>query len=147
VFVPVVISFCLLCPYDYIVLSCPFDMKITEIAFSCYCVTDLKRARDFYEGLIGLKQSRLFGDDKQGWVEYDIGPGTLAITNFSDDWKPSPDGGCVGLEVENFDSAISDLKSANTKFRVDAMETPVCFMAIVFDPDGNSVCIHHRKPS
>ena len=120
-------------------------MKITEIAFSCYPVTDLKRARKFYEGTLGLKQATLFGDENQGWIEYDIGPGTLAITNFASDWKPSADGGGVGLEVENFDSAIAELKSAGTRFRIESTETPVCFMAVVFDPDGNAVCIHKRK--
>ena len=120
-------------------------MKIIEIAFSCYPVTDLKRARGFYEGTLGLKQSTIFGDDNQGWLEYDIGSGTLALTNFAGDWKPSGDGGSVALEVENFDSSIAELKSAGLKFRVEPTETPVCFMAVVYDPDGNSVCIHKRK--
>ena len=30
-------------------------LKVTEIAFSCYAVTDIKIARDFYEGVLGLK--------------------------------------------------------------------------------------------
>jgi catechol 2,3-dioxygenase-like lactoylglutathione lyase family enzyme len=29
-------------------------MKIQEIAFSCYPVTDMARARTFYEGILGL---------------------------------------------------------------------------------------------
>ena len=120
-------------------------MKVIEIAFSCYPVTDLSRARKFYESNLGLKQARSFGDEKQGWVEYDIGPSTLAITNFSPEWKPSADGGGVGLEVENFDAAIAELKQAGTRFRVEPEETPVCHMAVVFDPDGNAVCIHKRK--
>jgi predicted enzyme related to lactoylglutathione lyase len=120
-------------------------MKVTEIAFSCYPVTDLKRARQFYEGTLGLKQSRLFGGDTKGWVEYDIGPGTLALSNFAEDWKPSPDGGGVGLEVEDFERAIAELKKIGTKFRIEPSETPICWMAIVFDPDGNSLCIHKRK--
>lgn len=121
-------------------------MKVIEIAFSCYPATDLKRARQFYEGTLGLKQSTIFGDDNQGWIEYDIGASTLAVTNFSPDWKSSCDGGSVALEVEDFESAISELKKAGTKFRVEPTETPVCFMAVVFDPDGNCVCIHKRKP-
>ena len=121
-------------------------MKVIEIAFSCYPVTDLKRAKQFYENTIGLKQTTLWGDDNQAWIEYDIGPSTLAITNFPSDWKPSPDGGGVALEVDNFDTAIAELKKAGAKFRVEPTESPVCHMAVVFDPDGNSVCIHKRKP-
>ena len=120
-------------------------MKVSEIAFSCYPVTEMSRARRFYEETLGLKQSRAFGDQTNGWLEYDIGPGTLAITNLAPEWKPSADGGDVGLEVDHFDSAIAELKKAGVRFRVDPTETPVCFMAVVFDPDGNAVCIHKRK--
>ena len=121
-------------------------MKVIEIAFSCYPVTDLKRAKQFYENTLGLKQTTIWGDDNQAWIEYDIGPSTLAITNYPSEWKPSPDGGGVALEVDNFDSAIAELKKARAKFRVEPTESPVCHMAVVFDPDGNSVCIHKRKP-
>jgi predicted enzyme related to lactoylglutathione lyase len=121
-------------------------MKVIEIAFSCYPVTDLKRAKQFYENTLGLKQTTVWGDDNQAWIEYDIGPSTLAITNFPSEWKPSPDGGGVALEVENFDTAIAELKKVGSKFRVEPTESPVCHMAVVFDPDGNSVCIHKRKP-
>lgn len=119
-------------------------MKIVELAFTGYPVTDLKRAREFYEGALGLVASRTFGDQTTGWIEYDIGPGTLAIANIAPDWKPSPGGGCAGLEVDDFPSAIERLKAAGCRLE-GPMETPVCHMAIVSDPDGNSLAIHKRK--
>jgi predicted enzyme related to lactoylglutathione lyase len=120
-------------------------MKVIEIAFTGYPVTDLKRARQFYEGALGLKSSRVFGDDKEAWVEYDIGPGTLAISNFAPDWKPAAGGGSAGLEVDDFDAAIGSLKKSGAAFRVEPTETPVCHMAVVSDPDGNLITIHKRK--
>jgi predicted enzyme related to lactoylglutathione lyase len=120
-------------------------MKIVEIAFTCYPVTDLRRARGFYEGVLRLKESRFFGSGEQGFVEYDIGPTTLAIGNVAPDWKPSAGGGSVGLEVDDFEAAIARLKSSGCTFRLEPLETPVCRMAVVSDPDGNSVTIHHRK--
>ncbi len=120
-------------------------MKINEIAFTAYPVTDLSRARQFYEKTLGLSTARAFGDDKQGWVEYDIGQGTLAIANVSPDWKPAGGGGCVGFELDNFETAVKELRAANSKFVVEPMDTPVCHMAVVSDPDGNSVAIHKRK--
>jgi predicted enzyme related to lactoylglutathione lyase len=120
-------------------------MKVIEIAFSGYPVTDLKRARKFYETTLGLKPTMVFGEEKSAWVEYDIGPGTLAIANMVPDWKPSAGGGSVALEVESFPAAISRLKEHNVTFRVEPFETPVCHMAVVADPDGNSITIHQRK--
>lgn len=119
-------------------------MKINEIAFAGYPVTDLKRARDFYEGVLRLTPSKVFGDDKCAWIEYDIGAGTLSIGNGAPDWKPNVGGGCVGLEVENFDEAVAELKAAGVAFK-ESFDTPVCHMAIISDPDGNSLIIHKRK--
>jgi predicted enzyme related to lactoylglutathione lyase len=120
-------------------------MKVIEIAFTAYPVTDLKRARDFYERILGLEKSRSFGDENQGFVEYDIGPGTLGIGNGAPDWKPSPQGGSAALEVDDFSGAISLLKANGCSFRLEPLETPVCHMAVVSDPDGNSIIIHKRK--
>jgi predicted enzyme related to lactoylglutathione lyase len=122
-------------------------MKITEIAFTGYPVTDMKRARAFYEEVLGLTPSHVFSDANFAWVEYDIGPGTISISNGAPDWKPNPGGGVAGFEVEDFATAIAGLKAAGTKFLVEPMESPVCHMAVISDPDGNSICIHKRKAS
>lgn len=119
-------------------------MKITEIAFTGYPVTDLKRARKFYENVLGLKPSQTFGDETTGWVEYDIAHGTLAIGNGAPEWKPSPGGGCVGLEVEDFDAAVNEIKASGAICQ-PPMDTPVCRVLILSDPDGNSVLLHKRK--
>ncbi len=121
-------------------------MNITEIAFSCYPVTDMGRARAFYEGVLGLKTTmdHDFGENGH-WVEYDIGSGTLCLGRY-EGYKPTGDGCNVGLEVEDFDAAIAKLKAAGTVFKMEPFETPVCHMAMVRDPEGSVVIIHKRKP-
>ncbi|MGC1481769.1 MAG: VOC family protein [Chthoniobacterales bacterium] len=121
-------------------------MKISEIAFTCYPVTDVQRAKAFYEGVLGLTCTMDHEMGSNHWVEYDIGHGTLSIGK-SEGWNPSSEGCSVGLEVDDFDSAIAELKAADIPFQMDAFETPVCHMAMVQDPDGNVVIIHQRKPS
>ena len=116
-------------------------LKVIELAFCCYAVTDIPRARKFYEEALGLKPTTVFGDS---WVEYEFGPYALSI-GCSPEFKPSPDGCAAALEVEDFDAAIAHLKQHNTKFRMEAKTTPVCRMAMVFDPDGNTICIHKRN--
>jgi predicted enzyme related to lactoylglutathione lyase len=83
--------------------------------------------------------------ERQDSVEYDIGPGTLGIGNATPDWEPSPGGGSAGLEVDDFEAAIARLRSSGCVFRLEPLETPICHMAVVSDPDGNSVTIHRRK--
>jgi predicted enzyme related to lactoylglutathione lyase len=121
-------------------------MKVNEIAFSAYPVTDIPRARKFYEGLLGLKVTKNHETGGGGhWIEYDIGAGTLGIGQ-AEGWKPSADGCTVALEVENFDAAVAALKAADTPVRMGPFDTPVCHMIMVADPDGNTVIIHKRKP-
>lgn len=120
-------------------------LKVIEIAFSCYPVTDMARARKFYEDILHLKPTMTVGEaGGMQWTEYDIGPGTLALGAGAPDWHPRSDGCSVGLEMEDFDSAITELKSKGVKFKMEPFPTPVCKMAFISDPDGNTICIHKR---
>lgn len=121
-------------------------LKITEIAFSCYPVTNMARAREFYEGVLGLKMTHHSSGSGMEWVEYDIANGTLSIGAGAPNWTPTTNGCSVGLEMENFETAIEHLKAKNVKFHMEPFETSVCRMAFVLDPDGNAICIHKRKP-
>jgi predicted enzyme related to lactoylglutathione lyase len=118
-------------------------MKIKEIGFVAIPVTDVGRARKFYEDVLGLKPSGEFMGGK--WVEYEIGKDTLAIANTGGDWKPSDQGTGAALEMEDFEGAIAELKKANVPFVAEPFESPVCHMAVVQDPDGNKLMIHKLR--
>lgn len=120
-------------------------LKVTEIAFTCYPVTDMARARRFYEDVLGLKATYVVGEPGgMQWTEYDIASGTLSIGAGAPGWTPTEQGCCAGLEVEDFDAAIAHLKSGGVKFKMEPFPTPVCRMAFIYDPDGNAICIHKR---
>lgn len=120
------------------------SIRILEFAFTGYPVTDIARARAFYEGVLGLKASTVWQDDKHAWIEYDLGGHTLAINNGSDQWKPSGDGPALALEVEDFDAAVAELKKQGVRFVLEPFQSPVCRLAVILDPDGNSLAIHKR---
>lgn len=123
-------------------------MKVLEIAFTGYCVTDMKRAKAFYEGVLGLVQSRSFGEPGGSfeWAEYDLGPTTLAlICGGGEDWKPSPHGTACALEVDDFPAYVEKIKSSGVKVVFDVYESPVCHMITIADPDENRIVIHKRK--
>jgi predicted enzyme related to lactoylglutathione lyase len=116
---------------------------IKEIAFTGSSVTDMKRARAFYEDVLGLKLSEEMVGGK--WIEYEVGSGTFAITNIDPTWTPSSQGTAVAFEVDDLDATVAGLKKNGVKFFLEKSETPVCWTAIVYDPDGNKVVIHKRK--
>lgn len=121
-------------------------MKVLEFAFVGYPVTDLARARDFYENTLGFVPASTWIDGDKGWIEYEFGPHTLAINNGDlEQWKPSPDGAGVALEVDDLDAAIAELKEKGVTFVMEKTGSPVCHMALIADPDGNRLCLHQRK--
>ena len=114
-----------------------------EIAFTAYRVTDMAQARKFYEGLPGLKPASHHGGVR---VEYEIGAGTFALQTMS----PGPSSGQRGLvafEVDDLDGSVASLKAADVPFVMDTSESPVCWTAIVNDPNGNPVATHQREES
>ncbi len=119
-------------------------IRYQEIAFVAYPVTDIARARKFYEGVLGLKPNAPLKSETQQWIEYDLGSGTLGI-GCSDQWKPSPDGPSAALEVENFEVAVAALKEHSITPIIGPQEGPVCHMVTVRDPDGNKITLHKRK--
>jgi|SRR6266850_3641892 predicted enzyme related to lactoylglutathione lyase len=119
-------------------------MKVKEIGFVGIPVTDIPRARKFYEGLLGLLVSQEMMGGR--WIEYGIGDGTLCIANVGEAWTPSDQGTGAALEMEDFDEAIAQLKKAGVNFVAEPFESPCCHMAVVQDPDGNKLIIHKLKP-
>jgi len=119
-------------------------IRYKEIAFAAYPVRDVARARRFYEGVLGLKPNAPLKSETQAWIEYDLGPGTLAI-GCSDQWSPSLDGPSVALEVENFEETVEILESHDVPFIIGPMDLPTCKMVTLRDPDGNKLTMHKRK--
>ena len=119
-------------------------INVTEIAFTGYPITDVPRARAFYEGVLGLKPAMADEFTKgQWWIEYEIGTGTLALSNA---WPPSGQSGPnIALEVTDLDGALNFVKAKNVPVSYGPIDSPVCRFFGVKDPDGNDVTLHQRK--
>jgi catechol 2,3-dioxygenase-like lactoylglutathione lyase family enzyme len=105
-----------------------------KVAFTMYPVTNVARARAFYEEKLGLRRGSMGNQGEQYWVEYDLpGGGCLALTNFTTDAPSDKAGGTIAFEVEDLDRLMSDLKSKDVKFTSDVIESPVCRMAVCLD--------------
>ena len=119
-------------------------VQIKEVAFVQFSVTDLPKARAFYEQAIGLKPTLTYeAEPGSAWIEYDIGATTLAISNM---FPPSGKGGaCLTFEVPDVDAALAALKPFGVTTTFGPMDTPGCRLAGIADPDGNQLALHKRK--
>lgn len=120
-------------------------MKIKEFAFVAYAVKDMKRARRFYEKILGFKPGSVWRGKSSAFVEYYLGADTLALGFGSDEFRPGKTGATVALEVSDFDAWVQKLKKAKVRFLMECFDTPVCRMVLIQDTEGNQLMLHERK--
>jgi predicted enzyme related to lactoylglutathione lyase len=122
-------------------------MQLKKVAFTMYPVSNVARARDFYENKLGLKLGSHGSQGDQWWIEYDLpGGGCFALTNFTPEKPSAESGGTIAFEVADLDALIADLKAKNVEFKGDIIDSSVCRMAVCLDSEGNSLLLHQLKP-
>jgi predicted enzyme related to lactoylglutathione lyase len=116
-------------------------MTASGIAFIMYPVTDVPRAVGFYRDVLGLTQTGL---EMAYWVEFEVAGTTFGVGNFEQVGKP---GSAQSLALEVAD--MPAFRSALSEHGVESSEpheTPICWISVVRDPDGNQVWLHQSKP-
>jgi len=118
-------------------------MEVRGADFVMYPVTDLARSIHFYRDTLGLSLEMEAGGM---WAEFTAAPTTLALYRpEKPEEGPQAGGASIALAVADVQAAISELKEKGVIVAWEPFESPVCWMAIVTDPDGNSIILHQRK--
>jgi predicted enzyme related to lactoylglutathione lyase len=109
-----------------------------------YCTKNMRKTRTFYQQLFGLQRGDEWGDF---WSEFSISPVTVCLNGLSRrrpdwNWQGPP---AVAFAVEDIHSAIRECRRRKVKILIEPVETSVCWMAFIADPDGNRICLHQRK--
>jgi predicted enzyme related to lactoylglutathione lyase len=115
---------------------------IKELAFVAYPVSDMKRAREFYEQILGLKLEYNYQEE---WLEYAVGAGTFVITTMDIQHPPGRRGAVVAFEVDDLDSTRQLLREQHVELLSEIAITPVCRSFAAADPDGNEIILHRRN--
>jgi catechol 2,3-dioxygenase-like lactoylglutathione lyase family enzyme len=116
---------------------------VQKVAFTMYPVTDVARARRFYEQTLGLVPGLAGGRGETYWIEYDLpSGGCFAITNATGDQPSASAGGTVALEVADLGALMGRLKEQGVSFKSGVIRGPRCQMAVCLDPEGNSILLH-----
>jgi len=99
---------------------------------------DAARARRFYGELLGLP-TRTDPD------EFETPNVTLGL------WQPEAEGvefapntAGLALRVPDVEAARERLAAAGVEFLGETVDTGVCHMAFLYDPDGNVLILHRR---
>ena len=121
-------------------------MKVRGTDFVVYQVSDMDRSLAFYRDTLGMELGDYY--EEFGWAEFVVEPTTLALyspAKHSPGAEPQVGGASIALAVEDVKSAVQELRGKGITVFMDTMDTPVCYYAVVADPDGNAVGLHCRK--
>ncbi len=105
---------------------------IPKIAFTHYCVSDMNRALEFYQDVLGLKLELKEGE----WSEFLVGGQRLALY-LKEDGIEKSGGAVVWFHADPIEQTVSELKNRGALFDQDVREFPYGKTATFLDPDGN----------
>jgi predicted enzyme related to lactoylglutathione lyase len=116
---------------------------VTGVDFVSIATQDMSRAVVFYQEVLGLYLSV---DRSPKNVEFDTGAVTLSIIDpvamGIGEFSANPQ--WLALQVQDFDAAVATITERGVTLTRDPIDSGVCRMAFLADPDGNALMLHHR---
>jgi predicted enzyme related to lactoylglutathione lyase len=119
-------------------------VAVRGVDFIMVSVTDMDRGRAFYGETLGLKEATAWPPD---FFEFDAGESTIALGKppAGAPQPPYNNGVSFALAVEDVNAMAEQLRAKGVPILQGPMETSVCHMALIQDPDGNLLWLHQRK--
>jgi catechol 2,3-dioxygenase-like lactoylglutathione lyase family enzyme len=117
-------------------------IQVERTDFMSVPVRDIERATEFYEHTLGLRRAPGSG----GWPEFETGNVSLYLidpTNIGQEFT-APHSSYIALRVPDVHEARATLEAAGVEFEGEILDTGVCHMAFLRDPDGNALMLHRR---
>lgn len=118
-------------------------IQIKGMDLSGYMVKDAPRAIAWYRDVLGIEPARVYSEDRG--AEYDLPDGTtFGLWGGGGRVMPFQPSNGILFAVDDFDGAVAAIKARGIPILMQN-ETPVCFMAMINDSEGNLVVLHKRK--
>ncbi|MBT3270399.1 hypothetical protein HN371_24865 [Candidatus Poribacteria bacterium] len=116
-------------------------MEVKTVDFYTYKTDDMPKSIGFYRDMFGLTPALVLEHGgEQYWAEYEVGGATIAVHLP----HVGPSAGAVALAVGDVRAAVEELKAKGTQVVFGPMDSSVCWIATVLDPDGNPIILHQR---
>jgi predicted enzyme related to lactoylglutathione lyase len=119
-------------------------MKVKAVDFVSFSVTDMDRAEAFWRDVLGLEVEVPRGEPGtrgNGYMELDAAGLAIGLVAMPETHPNA----IIALAVDDVAEAIGELRGKGVPIAMETIETPVCWMAVVEDPDGNKILLHQRK--
>jgi predicted enzyme related to lactoylglutathione lyase len=116
---------------------------ITGIDLTGYMVADSARAVAFYRDVLGLEPTRVYPENRG--AEYELPDGsTFGLWGGAGDVMPFQPSNGILFAVDDIEAAVAAVQARGIPV-IMRRETPICFMVMIEDTEGNTVTFHKRK--
>ncbi|HEX3550402.1 MAG TPA: VOC family protein, partial [Candidatus Elarobacter sp.] len=116
--------------------------RVTGLDLSAYMVKDAPRAVAFYRDVLGMEPTTTYPND--AGAEYEFSDGTAFGLWNPGDTMPFQAASGLLFAVDDIGAAVDAVKARGIPVLMEH-ETPVCWMAMIQDTEGNGVVLHKRK--
>lgn len=120
-------------------------IPVRAVDFVMYCARDAKKLRAWYQQMFGLKRGEEWNEF---WSEFHTEPVSLCLNGPNrtgrEEWEWSGSA-AIALAVDDIHAAAAACRKRRVKILVGPVETRVCWMLFVQDPEGNRLVLHQRK--
>ena len=120
-------------------------IPVRGVDFVMYCAREPLKLRSWYAKLFGLKRGEEWN---RFWSEFATEPVSLAINGPNQtgkpewDWQGSP---AIALAVADIHAAARACQRRKIRVLRGPVQTSVCWMLFIEDPEGNRLVLHQRK--
>jgi predicted enzyme related to lactoylglutathione lyase len=120
-------------------------VPVKAVDFVMYCAKEPLKLRAWYKEIFGLEK----GDEWNAyWSEFATKPVTFCLNGPSTrsdpkwDWLGTP---AIAFAVEDIHAAATAFSKRGIKILKGPVNTNVCWMLFIEDPEGNRLVLHQRK--
>jgi len=120
-------------------------IPIRAVDFVMYCAQDSLKLRSWYQKMFGFRRGEEWNEF---WSEFATEPLTFCIngSNRTKDKKWEWAGSAaIALAVDDIHRAAAVCRKRKVRILKGPVETSVCWMLFIEDPEGNRVVLHQRK--
>jgi predicted enzyme related to lactoylglutathione lyase len=116
---------------------------VTGVDFVPLSTQDMEAAVAFYGETLGLHRSVYMPE--RNFAEFETGNLTLSLINGEAmGIGHNVNRNAIALHVDDVEAARAELERKGVQFHGETLDTGVCHMAFLADPDGNALMLHHR---
>ena len=131
--------------HDGFTMSAKPPIPVRAVDFVMVCGKDARKLRAWYQRMFGLERG---GEWHAGWSELATQPVAFCINGSpagaAENWEWGK-GAAMALAVADIHQAAAACRKRKIRIVEGPLETRVCWMLFVRDPEGNPLVLHQRK--